>query len=126
MVQIFAIFADRSASAKIKTEKIAASAISIAPRFTMHAGTAKIKTVKIFSGALRGDSTKFCTRQIFPLHVFHFTCPRCIILIILHLPGIGGAVTVSVSNVQNSLPVTGSLPCLHPSRPITAPLSKLT
>ena len=31
------------------------------------------------------------------------------------------AVALSVLNVQNFLPVTGSLPCLHPSTPITAP-----
>ena len=64
-VQNFTVFTDRSASAKIKT---AASAISIAPRLPVRAGTAKIKTAKISSGALRGDSAKFCTRENFPLY----------------------------------------------------------
>ena len=53
MVQNFAVFADRSASAKIKTAKIAASTISVAPRLPVFVGVAKIKTVKISSGALR-------------------------------------------------------------------------
>ena len=44
MVQNFAVFADRSASAKIKTTKIAASAISIA-HLPVRAGATKIKTV---------------------------------------------------------------------------------
>ena len=43
MVQIFEIFADRLASAKIKTAKFAASAISIALCFRMRAGAVKIK-----------------------------------------------------------------------------------
>ena len=54
MVQNFAIFADRSASTKIKIAKIAASAISIEPRLSVHVGAAKMKTTKISSGALRG------------------------------------------------------------------------
>ena len=68
VVQNFAVFTDRSASAKIKTAKIAASAISIAPCLSVHADAAKIKTAKISSGALRGDSVKFCTRKNFPLY----------------------------------------------------------
>ena len=42
MVQNFVIFADRSASAKIKTVKIATGAISIAAHLPMRAGAAKI------------------------------------------------------------------------------------
>ena len=48
MVQNFAVFADRSASAKIKTAKIAASAISIAHRLPVRTGATKIKTAKFF------------------------------------------------------------------------------
>ena len=67
VVQNFAVFTDRSSSAKIKTAKIAASAISIAPRLPVRTDAAKIKTAKIFSEALgpRGDSTKFCTLRKF-------------------------------------------------------------
>ena len=68
VVQNFAIFADRSASAKIKTAKITASTISIAPCLPVCAGTAKIKTTNISSDALRGDSAKFCTCENFPLN----------------------------------------------------------
>ena len=68
MVQNFVIFTDRSPSAKIKTAKIAANAISIAPRLPVRAGAAKIKTAKISSGALRGNSVKFCTCENFPLY----------------------------------------------------------
>ena len=53
---------------RLKTAKIAASAISVAPRLPMRAGAAKIKTAKISSDALRGDSAKFCIREIFPLY----------------------------------------------------------
>ena len=63
VVQNFVFFADRSASTKIKTAKIAASAVSIAPRLPVRTGTAKIS-----SEALRGDSAKFCTRENFPLY----------------------------------------------------------
>ena len=55
LVQNFAVFADRLASAKIKTAKIAASVISMAPRLPVRTGAAKIKTAKISSGALRGE-----------------------------------------------------------------------
>ena len=68
MVQNFAVFADRSASAKIKTAKIAASTISIAPCLPVRTGAVKIKTAKISYGAIRGDSAKFCTRENFPLY----------------------------------------------------------
>ena len=68
VVQIFAIFADRSASSKIKTAKFAASAISIALCFRVRAGAAKIKTTKISSGTRRSDSAKFCTHENFPLY----------------------------------------------------------
>ena len=71
----FRSFCGRSASAKIKTVKIAASAISIAPRLPVCAGAAKIKTTKISLGALRGDSAKFCTRQNFLLSCYTvYTC----------------------------------------------------
>ena len=66
VVQNFAVFVDRSPPEKIKTAKIAASAI--APHFPVRAGAAKIQTAKISSGALRGNSTKFCTRANFPLY----------------------------------------------------------
>ena len=52
--------------------KIAASAISTAPRLPVRTGPAKIKTVKNFSGALRGDFVKFCTRKNFPLYGIWF------------------------------------------------------
>ena len=52
VVQNFAVFTDRSASAKI-----AASAISIAPHLPVRADARKIKTAKFLL-----DSTKFCTR----------------------------------------------------------------
>ena len=68
VVQNFAVFADRSVSAKIKTAKIAASAICIAPHLPVCASAAKIKTAKISSGALGGNSIKFCTRKIFLLY----------------------------------------------------------
>ena len=63
MVQNFAIFTNRYrlASAKIKTARSAASTISLAPRLPVRAGAAKIKTTKISSGTLRGDSVKFCS-----------------------------------------------------------------
>ena len=47
VMQNFAVFADRSASA-----------ISVVPRLPMRAGAAKTKTANISSGALRGDSAK--------------------------------------------------------------------
>ena len=81
MVQNFTIFADRSASAKIKTVKIAASAISIAPCLPV-TGAAKIKTVKIFSGVLRGDSAKFCTHENVPLYSIWFA------MVFVHSPTI--------------------------------------
>ena len=68
MVQNFAVFADRLPSAKMKTAKIAASAISIAPCLPVCAGTAKIKTAKFSLGALKGDSAKFCIRKNFLLY----------------------------------------------------------
>ena len=68
IVQNFAVFVNRSASARIKTAKIAASAISLALCLPVRAGAAKIKTAKISSGALRGDSAKFCARENFPLY----------------------------------------------------------
>ena len=61
MVQNFAVFADRSVSAKT-------AASAIAPRLPVRAGATKIKTAKIYSGALRGDSAKFSTRENFPLY----------------------------------------------------------
>ena len=58
VVQNFAIFTDRSASAKIKIAKIAASTIFIPP--CMRAP----KTAKISFGALGGDSAKFAPAKI--------------------------------------------------------------
>ena len=66
--KIFAIFVDSSAFAKIKTAKIATSAISIAPHLPVYAGAVKITTTNISSAALRGDSAKFCTCENFPLY----------------------------------------------------------
>ena len=80
VVQNFVIFADRSASVKIKIEKIAASAISIAPHLPVRAGTAKVKTTKISPGALRGDSAKFCTCKNFPLYIQYTVVPVADIL----------------------------------------------
>ena len=69
VVQNFAVFAYRLISVKIKTAKIAASAIFIVPLPPRaRTGTTKIKTLKISSGALRGDSMKFC-----PAKISHYT-----------------------------------------------------
>ena len=68
VVQNFTIFVDRSAFTTIKTVRIAASAISIAPRLPVRAGAAKIKTTTISVGAFRDDSEKSCTRKYFPLY----------------------------------------------------------
>ena len=54
------VFADKLA---INIAKIGTSAISIAPHLPVHTSTAKIS-----SGALRGDSMKFCTCENFPLY----------------------------------------------------------
>ena len=60
VVQNFAFFADRSASAKIKTVKIATSAISIALRLPARTGAAKIS-----SGAIQ--------RNFAPAKISHYT-----------------------------------------------------
>ena len=82
VVQNFALFADRPASAKIKTAKIAASAIFVAPRHPVRAGAAKIKTAKISSRAIpRNFAPAKISRYTVIALLFHayiiFTCTNC-------------------------------------------------
>ena len=57
MVQNFTVFMDRSAAAKIRTTKCLARASGI-----------KLKTTKISSEGLGGNTVKFCTSENFPLY----------------------------------------------------------
>ena len=52
----------------LKTAKIAARRYIYSASPPVRTGAAKIKTTKISSGALRGDSAKFYTRENFPLY----------------------------------------------------------
>ena len=68
MVQTFAVFADGPTTAKIRTAKVLmlvrAPPLYEAPRWAR----AKVKTVKVSSGALGGVFAKICTRESFPLY----------------------------------------------------------
>ena len=65
MVQTFALFADRSAAAKIRTAKLWMVHVCIV---RMRSDRAKIKTTKISSKGLISNSAKICTSENFPLY----------------------------------------------------------
>ena len=73
-VQIFAVFADRQGTAKIKTTKFLTHRVSRDVVYVRTRGVVrqahptKIKTTKISSGGSGGISAKMCTHENFPLY----------------------------------------------------------
>ena len=68
MVQTFVVFADGPAIAKIRTTKVL-MLVHVLPLYgAPRRACAKVKNVKVSSGALGGDFAKVCTRESFPLH----------------------------------------------------------